>query len=931
MTEKLRWLKIRGAAEHNLKNVDVSIPRDQLTVVTGVSGSGKSSLAFDTIYVEGQRRFMESLSSYARQFLTQGQKPKVESIDGLGPTIAIEQRKGAMNPRSTVATVTEIYDHLRLLYSRAGSPHCPNCEIPIEKQTSTQVINRLENYEAPRFAILAPMVRGKKGEHREILEAARREGFVRVKIDGELYFFDDELPELDKKRKHSVSVVVDRFKSDSIDRGRLAASVETALKLGNQTLIIDAEGEEKLLSTAFSCPKCEFSFGELEPRNFSFNSPFGACPTCHGLGNQLDIDPELLIPNPDRSIDDGALSAPMQLVAFMHVHYHRGLKRCFNKYGISKSTPFNRLPKKYQTLILFGEQAAGLSGNFEGIIPELEMKFHSSDSEHTKARIHKFMTPHPCPTCKGARLKPEMLGVTIDGKNIQEFTEMTIRDALHFVENLKLGKEESLIAAEPLKEIRSRLHFMEQVGLHYLSLGRTSGTLSGGEAQRIRLASQIGSRLVGVIYVLDEPSIGLHSRDNRKLIQSLCELRDLGNTVIVVEHDEEMMRSADWLLDVGPRAGEHGGEIIACDVPAKVQECKESLTAQYLRGERFIPVPKTRRKPREGKIRLEGASANNLKNVTLEIPLRRFVAVTGVSGSGKSSLINQTLYPALKKDIYQSNVKPGPYKKLLGGDLIDKIIDIDQSPIGKTSRSNPATYVKAFDPIRKFFASLPLAKARGYQPGRFSFNVKGGRCEACEGQGVKVIEMHFLADVEVTCEQCLGKRYNPETLEITYRGKSISDVLEMTVEGAAEFFKDHPAIQPALTTLDAVGLGYVRLGQSSTTLSGGESQRVKLAAELSKRDTGNTLYILDEPTTGLHFEDIKCLLGVLNRLVEAGNTVVVIEHNLDVVKCADFVIDLGPEGGVDGGRIIASGTPEQLAKSADTHTGAYLREVLPDL
>lgn len=919
---------ITGAREHNLKDVSLSIPRNQFTVVTGVSGSGKSSLAFDTLYVEGQRRFMESLSSYARQFLTQANKPDVESIEGLGPTIAIEQRKGSMNPRSTVATVTEIYDHLRLLYSRVGHPHCPNCKKAIVRQTSSELVTRLLETNYERFSLLAPLVRGRKGEHREFLEMAKKEGFPRIKIDDEIYMLDDDLPQLDKKKKHSISVIVDRFKSSDVERSRLAASVEVALKLGKNAMIIDCNGKEEFMSTNFSCPDCNFSFGEIEPRNFSFNSPFGACPACHGLGTEMDVDVDSLMPNQDLSLNESVLAEAMKLSHFMWLKFPSQIDRLIRQHQISMDKPFSKLAKKHQTLLLYGSEAAKVSGDFLGIIPELEEKFHVSESESTKGRIHRYMTMKPCRSCGGSRLKPEMLSVFIGKKNIREFTALTIEQALQFINSLKFTKEELKIAKEPIKEINSRLQFMQQVGLHYLNLNRTSGTLSGGEAQRIRLASQIGSKLVGVVYVLDEPSIGLHQRDNRKLIESLMDLRDLGNTVIVVEHDEETIRTSDFLIDVGPMAGENGGQIVAHDVPKKVIREGKTLTAQYLCGKKKIELPQKRRKGNGHQIVLTGASSNNLKNVNLEVPLGKLIAVTGVSGSGKSSLINRTLYPALQRLLHKSSVRPGPYKSLKGIENIDKVIDIDQSPIGKTTRSNPATYVKIFDPIRKLFSGLPMANARGYTPGRFSFNVKGGRCEACEGQGVKIIEMHFLADVSITCEVCHGLRYNQETLDIVFKGKHIYDILNMTVEEAADFFKDHPKILPGIKTLEEVGLGYVRLGQSSTTLSGGESQRIKLASELSKRSTGQTFYILDEPTTGLHFEDIQKLLLVLQRLVEQGNTVLVIEHNLDVIKTADHVIDIGPEGGDKGGQIIAKGTPEALSKIKKSHTGRFLKEIL---
>ncbi|MBF0197971.1 MAG: excinuclease ABC subunit UvrA, partial [Planctomycetes bacterium] len=855
-------------------------------------------------------------------------KPKVESIDGLGPTIAIEQRKGSMNPRSTVATVTEIYDYLRVLFARVGKAHCPHCKKSIHKQTSSQIVDRLLHTKHKKFSVLAPLVRGRKGEHKELLEMAAKEGFSRIKVDGEVYFSDDDLPVLNIKTKHSIAVVIDRFVSKDIERPRLAASVETALKLGKNSLILDSGEDEEFISASFACPDCDFSFGEIEPRNFSFNSPFGACNDCHGLGTEMVIDENLLIPNPEMSLDDGALANAMKLSHFMWLKFPSQIDRTLKAHKISTSTPFEKLSKKAKTVLLYGDQSAGTRGSFPGIISELEHKFHTADSESTKSRIHRFLSAKPCTSCEGFRLKNEMKYITVAKLNIYDVTKLPIGSALDFFLNIKLNKEDLIVAKEVIKEVSSRLSFMKQVGLHYLTLNRTSGTLSGGEAQRIRLASQIGSKLVGVIYVLDEPSIGLHQRDNLKLIQSLMDLKELGNTVIVVEHDEETIRHADRLIDIGPWAGEHGGHVVANDTPANIIKKGQTQTAQYLSGAKSITIPSKRRRGKKGKLCLSGASTNNLQNVKLQIPLGIFVAITGVSGSGKSSLINKTLYPAIQKSLARVSVRPGDYKKLTGIESIDKVIDIDQSPIGKTTRSNPATYVKILDPIRKLYAMLPIAKARGYKPGRFSFNVKGGRCEACEGQGTKIIEMHFLADVAVTCDVCKGKRFTPETLEVHYKGKSIFDILELTVEDAAELFKDHPAILPGLHTLMQVGLGYLKLGQSSTTLSGGESQRIKLAAELSKRSTGNTFYILDEPTTGLHFEDINKLISVLNQLVAGGNTVLVIEHNLDVIKVADYIVDMGPEGGYEGGHIIAQGTPEQVSRNKKSYTGQYLKDIL---
>jgi excinuclease ABC subunit A len=922
-----KHISIVRASEHNLKDVSLKIPRNKLTVITGVSGSGKSSLAFDTIYAEGQRRFMESLSSYARQFLTQAHKPQVESIEGLGPTIAIEQRKGSMNPRSTVATVTEIYDYLRVLFARAGEAHCPKCKKKIDRMTSSQLVDRIMTGAPDRFSLMAPLVRGRKGEHREMMEMAAKEGFARLKVNGEVLLSDDPLPSLEKKKKHNIAVVVDRFKREGIERSRLANSLETALKLGKGVVVVDDGKSETVMSTAFACLDCDFSFGEIEPRNFSFNSPFGACDTCHGLGTEMEIDLDILIPNPDLSMEEGVLAKAMKLSHFMWLRFPSRLDQTMKRLRLTRDDPFSSWSELQKETILFGSEVSGDKGEFPGIVTELEDKFQHSDSESTKGRVHALMAAHPCGACKGTRLKTEMQSITIGKKGIYDFTALTISDAIEFVDQLTFGEESMKVAREPLKEIRNRLSFMKEVGLHYLNLNRTSGTLSGGEAQRIRLASQIGSRLVGVIYVLDEPSIGLHQRDNHKLIESLKRLRDLGNSVLVVEHDEDTIRTADFLVDVGPRAGEHGGQIVSCGTPAKVLKSK-SLTADYLSGKKRIDVPLKRRKGHGVSLKLSGAKGNNLKKVQLDVPLGMMVAITGVSGSGKSTLVNRTLLPALKRKLYRSSVRPSPFTRLTGSEHIDKVIDIDQSPIGKTSRSNPGTYVKVLDSVRTLYSRLPLSKARGYKPGRFSFNVKGGRCEACEGQGIKVIEMHFLADVEVTCEVCKGKRFTPETLEIMYRGKTISDVLDLTVEEAAGIFEDHPKIMAGLRTLLDVGLGYLRIGQSSTTLSGGESQRIKLAAELSRRSTGKTLYLLDEPTTGLHFDDIRNLLEVLHRLVDQGNTVLVIEHNLDVIKTADYVVDLGPEGGDEGGEIIAKGSPEKVAKVKGSYTGQFLKGML---
>ena len=938
-----QYLLVKGAREHNLQNIDVRIPRNTLTVITGLSGSGKSSLAFDTIYAEGQRRYVESLSAYARQFLGLMEKPDVDFIEGLSPAISIEQKGVPKNPRSTVGTITEIYDYLRLLFARIGVPHCVRCGQPITQQTVEQIVDSVLSFEeGTRLMVLAPLVRGKKGEHREIIEAARREGLVRLRIDGEIVEADSDIA-LDKKKKHTIEAVVDRLVVKARSQRRLADSVETALKMGHGTVLINIKNKDLLFSEQFACLNCNISYDELSPRLFSFNSPYGACKVCDGLGQKMEIVPELVVPDPSLSIADGAIhpwgGAEM---ANWYRYMIRGVSR---HYGFKLSTPFNQLPKEIQQVILYGSgdeeitfEYEHLSGKgrgggtyrapFEGVIPHLERRYRQTESAGVRQWIENYMSVTACPACKGARLRPEALSVIIARETIDSITNMSIKKALQFFNSIKLTPRQQTIARQILKEIRERLTFLCNVGLDYLTLSRAAQTLSGGEAQRIRLATQIGSRLVGVLYILDEPSIGLHQRDNRRLLNTLTELRDIGNTVLVVEHDRETIESADYVIDLGPGAGVHGGRVVTAGPPRTIKACRQSVTGQYLRGARSIPVPAERRSPNARFLRLRGARGNNLKNVDVEIPLGCFVAVTGVSGSGKSTLINETLYRALARHFYDARRMPLPYDRLEGIELIDKVIDIDQSPIGRTPRSNPATYTGVFTYIRDLFASLPEAKARGYRPGRFSFNVKGGRCEACEGDGIIKIEMHFLPDVYITCEVCKGKRYNRETLEVTYKGKTIADVLDMTVDEALAFFEHIPRIRNKLRTLSRVGLGYIHLGQQATTLSGGEAQRVKLATELSKVATGRTLYILDEPTTGLHFEDIRMLLEVLNELVDRGNTVVVIEHNMDVIKTADWVIDLGPEGGDDGGRIIAAGPPERITEVKASYTGQFLKREL---
>ncbi|REK56431.1 MAG: excinuclease ABC subunit UvrA [Geobacillus sp.] len=931
---------VKGARAHNLKNIDVEIPRDKLVVLTGLSGSGKSSLAFDTIYAEGQRRYVESLSAYARQFLGQMDKPDVDAIEGLSPAISIDQKTTSRNPRSTVGTVTEIYDYLRLLFARIGRPVCPEHGIEITSQTIEQMVDRLLSYpERTKMQILAPIVSGRKGTHAKTLEDIRKQGYVRVRVDGEMRELTETI-ELEKNKKHSIEVVVDRIIIKDGIATRLADSLETALKLADGKVLIDVIGQEELLfSEKHACPYCGFSIGELEPRLFSFNSPYGACPDCDGLGATLEVDPDLVIPNNELSLREHAI-APWEPQSSQY--YPQLLEAVCNHYGIDMDVPVKDLPKEQLDKILYGSGGEKIYFRyqsdfgqireqyivFEGVIPNVERRYRETSSDYVREQMEKYMAQQPCPTCKGNRLKKESLAVLVGGKHIGEVTALSVTEALTFFENLQLSEKEQKIAHLILREIRERLGFLKNVGLDYLTLNRSAGTLSGGEAQRIRLATQIGSRLTGVLYVLDEPSIGLHQRDNDRLIATLKSMRDIGNTLIVVEHDEDTMLAADYLIDIGPGAGIHGGRVVAAGTPQEVMNNPDSLTGQYLSGKKFIPIPNERRKPDGRWIEVVGAKENNLKNVSVKIPLGTFVAVTGVSGSGKSTLVNEILYKALAQKLQRAKAKPGEHKTIKGLEHLDKVIDIDQSPIGRTPRSNPATYTGVFDDIREVFAATNEAKVRGYKKGRFSFNVKGGRCEACHGDGIIKIEMHFLPDVYVPCEVCHGKRYNRETLEVTYKGKNIAEVLEMTVEDALEFFGNIPKIKRKLQTLYDVGLGYMKLGQPATTLSGGEAQRVKLAAELHRRSTGRTLYILDEPTTGLHVDDIARLLKVLQRLVDNGDTVLVIEHNLDVIKTADYIIDLGPEGGEQGGQIVATGTPEEVAEAKHSHTGRYLKPIL---
>ncbi len=961
-------LIIRGAREHNLKNIDVEIPREKLVVITGLSGSGKSSLAFDTIYAEGQRRYVESLSAYARQFLGLMEKPDVDQIEGLSPAISIDQKGSSRNPRSTVGTVTEVYDYLRLLFARIGQPHCPQCGRSISRQTTEQIVDAITEYpQRSRLLILAPLIKDRKGEHKQIFEQIRKAGYVRVRADGIIYDVNDDI-ELDRYKNHSIEAVVDRLIiREGLDLARLADSVETALNLGGGIIVVADVTEperprDRLFSEHLACPVCNISMPAIEPRTFSFNSPHGACPVCMGLGTQNAFDPELIVPNGDLSLAEGALHPWSRDSA---VYYQALVEAAAHHYGIPINVPWRELSRKQQEIILHGGKRSEtftvryvnqygrerqFQTSYEGIIPNLQRRYKETSSEYIRSEVlERYMTQHPCPTCQGKRLRPEALAVTVQDENIHKISGMSVKSALAWVRALRgagedehynaplpesvpptspLSQREWTIARQVLKEIQARLRFMHDVGLDYLTLDRKASTLSGGEAQRIRLATQIGSQLVGVLYILDEPSIGLHQRDNARLIRTLTDLRDLGNTVLVVEHDEETMLAADWLLDMGPGAGEHGGQVVAQGPPAAILAHQDSLTGAYLSGRKQIAVPKMRRPGSGDFLEIRGAQANNLKNISLKIPLGKFIVVTGVSGSGKSSLIIDTLYRAVAQRLYRARKKPGKHEAITGLSHLDKVIDIDQSPIGRTPRSNPATYTDLFTPIRKLFSSLPEAKLRGYKPGRFSFNVKGGRCEACHGDGIIRIEMQFLPDVYVPCEICHGQRYNRETLEIRYKGKNIADVLEMTVEEALDFFQNITAVRNRLETLSRVGLGYIKLGQPATTLSGGEAQRIKLAKELSRRATGKTLYILDEPTTGLHFADVERLLAVLHDLTSRGNTILVIEHNLDVIKSADWIIDLGPEGGDRGGEIIAQGTPEQVAQNPRSYTGHYLKRTL---
>ena len=937
-----QYIKIRGANEHNLKNVDVDIPRDKLVVLTGLSGSGKSSLAFDTIYAEGQRRYMESLSSYARQFLGQMEKPDVESIEGLSPAISIDQKSTNRNPRSTVGTVTEIYDYFRLLYARAGIPHCPKCGREIKKQTVDQMVEQVMAFpERTKIQLLAPVVRGRKGTHVKLLERARKSGYVRVRIDGNMYELSEEI-KLDKNIKHNIEIVVDRLVVKEGIEQRLTDSIENVLNLAEGLMTVDVIGGELVqFSESFSCPDCGISIDEIEPRSFSFNNPFGACPECFGLGYKMEFDEDLMIPDKRLSISEGAITVMgWQSCTDKKSFTYAILDALSKEYGFSLDTPFEDYPKEVHDVLIHGTNGKevkvyykGQRGEgvydvaFEGLIRNVERRYRETSSETMKAEYEEFMNITPCSACKGQRLKPGALAVTVGDKNISELTGMSIEKLQTFLKELKLSNQQLLIGGQILKEINSRIQFLMDVGLNYLTLGRSTGTLSGGEAQRIRLATQIGSGLVGVAYILDEPSIGLHQRDNDKLLGTLKHLRDLGNSVIVVEHDEDTMREADFIVDIGPGAGEHGGEVVATGNAEEIMQNENSVTGAYLSGRIRIPVPEVRRKP-TGWLKVLGAQENNLKNIDVKFPLGVMTCVTGVSGSGKSSLVNQILYKRLARDLNRARTIPGRHKGIEGLEQLDKVINIDQSPIGRTPRSNPATYTGVFDLIRDLFAATPDAKARGYKKGRFSFNVKGGRCEACSGDGIIKIEMHFLPDVYVPCEVCKGRRYNRETLEVKYKGKNIYDVLDMTVEEAMHFFENVPSIRRKMETLYDVGLSYIRLGQPSTTLSGGEAQRIKLATELSKRSTGKTIYILDEPTTGLHFADVHKLTEILHRLTEDGNTVIVIEHNLDVIKTADYIIDIGPEGGDKGGTVIAEGTPEEVAESPVSYTGKYIKPML---
>lgn len=931
---------VKGARAHNLKNIDITIPRDKLVVITGLSGSGKSSLAFDTIYAEGQRRYVESLSSYARQFLGQMEKPDVDSIEGLSPAISIDQKTTSRNPRSTVGTVTEIYDYLRLLFARIGKPHCPDHGIEITSQTIEQMVDRIMTYpEKTRLQIMAPVISGRKGEHKSLFTEISKQGFVRVRVDGEIRDLSENI-ELEKNKKHTIDVVVDRVVVKPDVQARLADSIETALKMSGGQILVDVMGQEELrFSSNYACPVCGFSMEELAPRMFSFNSPFGACPDCDGLGAKMIIDPELLVPEPQKSIEDGAFEA---WAGGYSNYYPQFLKSVCKHYDIPMDIPVAELTKEQMKILLYGSgqtrirfhyqndfgQTKDAYVTFEGIVNNLERRYRETSSEGIREFIEGFMAAKACETCHGHRLKREILAVTVGEVNIAHVTGLSIGEAMRFFDQLELNEKDKAISNLILKEINSRLGFLVNVGLDYLSMSRAAGTLSGGEAQRIRLATQIGSQLMGVLYILDEPSIGLHQRDNDKLIATLGHMRDLGNTLIVVEHDEDTMLASDYVIDIGPGAGIHGGQVIAKGSPQEIMNNPESLTGQYLSGKKFIPVNLNRRQPDNRWIEIRGAKENNLKNLNVKFPIGVFTSVTGVSGSGKSTLVNEILYKTLARDLNRAKVRPGKYREIRGLEHVDKVVDIDQSPIGRTPRSNPATYTGVFDDIRDLFSQTNEAKIRGYKKGRFSFNIKGGRCEACSGDGIIKIEMHFLPDIYVPCEVCKGKRYNRETLEVKYKGESIADVLEMTIENATDFFQNIPKIHRKLQTLLDVGLGYVKLGQPATTLSGGEAQRVKLASELYRRSTGKTIYILDEPTTGLHVDDIDRLLTVLHRLVDSGETVIVIEHNLDVIKTSDYIIDLGPEGGDGGGTVVTTGTPEQIVQVEESYTGRYLKPIL---
>ncbi len=932
-------LIVKGARQHNLKNIDISLPRDSFNVITGLSGSGKSSLAFDTIYAEGQRRYVESLSAYARQFLGQMDKPDVDYIEGLSPAISIDQKTTSRNPRSTVGTVTEIYDYLRLLFARVGHAHCPQCGKPISQQTIQQMTDDVMTFpEGSKILIIAPMIRGKKGEHKSVFDQLRKEGFSRVRVDGVVRTLDEDI-DLQKTKKHDIDVVVDRLVVKEGIESRLTDSMETAAKWGEGlVLVAEVDGPEHMYSQHFACPDCHISLPKIEPRMFSFNSPFGACPACAGIGSTMEVDEDMVIPDGSVSFANGAVVA---LSNNPNAWFMRQLEGLLRQNGYSLNNSFDELPKKLQEEIMHGSrekvsfdyenmrgEVKTFHTEYEGILPMVKRRHSEASTDAMREEFEKFMSIKPCTTCHGARLKPEVLAITVGGKNIEEVTDMTIKEAAQFFSSLSLSQRELVIGEQILKEIKARLGFLNNVGLDYLTMSRAAGTLSGGEAQRIRLATQIGSGLVGVLYILDEPSIGLHQRDNDRLIETLKGLRDLGNTLLVVEHDEDTMRAADFLVDIGPGAGEHGGQVIAAGPVPEVMANPKSITGQYLAGKKFIALPEKRRKPGKAAIEVRGAKENNLQNINVKFPIGLFNVVTGVSGSGKSTLINEILYKGLSNKLYRTYHRVGKHKEIRGMDYVDKVINIDQSPIGRTPRSNPATYTGVFDAIRELYSQTPEAKMRGYKQGRFSFNVKGGRCEACRGDGIIKIEMHFLPDVYVPCEVCKGARYNRETLEVKYKGKSIADVLDMTVDDAVDFFAAIPKIHRKMITLQEVGLGYIRLGQPATTLSGGEAQRVKLATELARRSTGKTMYILDEPTTGLHAEDIRKLLLVLQKLVDAGDTVVVIEHNLDVIKTADYIIDLGPEGGSGGGTVIAKGTPEDVAKVKESYTGQFLGPVL---